>query len=62
MTIDDERVTLPPGTSSQGAEVAAGGWLREALAETQLAARDRRQEAVDECGRGKALERGTIVL
>ena len=55
---DDVRVPAKLGSRRQRAEIAPRPRLREALAEDELAARDRRQEPVDELAGAEALDRG----
>ena len=57
VTVDDVHVAPPLGARRQRREVAACAWLREALAERELAARDRAEQSLLELGRGEALER-----
>ena len=57
VTVDDVRVAAQLRPRRQRAEVAPRAGLREALAEDELAARDRRQQLLDERGRAEPLDR-----
>ena len=57
VAVDHPRVAAPRRPSGQRRQVAPGTRLREALAEGQLTASDRAEQALLQLGRGVALER-----